>query len=135
MYLADTSAWHRSGAAPVRERWADIVLSGQVAMCPPVRLERLSSARGARDYADLLDALTGLPALPLDDRAVARADEVQGLLARRGQHRGPTPADLYIAAIAEVGDAVLVHYDLHFDVIARATGQASEWIVPRGSAD
>lgn len=38
-----------------------------------------------------------------------------------------------IAAAAEVGGAVLLHYDSDFDRIAAVTGQAAKWIVPRGS--
>ena len=62
-----------------------------------------------------------------------RAMEVQHELAARGQHRTPLP-DLMIAAAAEVHGAVLLHYDSDFDRIADATGQATKWIVPRGTA-
>ena len=38
------------------------------------------------------------------------------------------------SAAAEVVDAVLLHYDSDFDRIAAVTGQATKWIVPRGTA-
>jgi len=60
--------------------------------------------------------------------------EVQGLLARRGQHRLPM-LDLLIAAAAEVNDLIVLHYDADFDRIANVTGQATEWVAPRGSLD
>jgi predicted nucleic acid-binding protein len=60
---------------------------------------------------------------------------VQGLLAAASQHRGPTPFDLYIAAVAELNGATLVHYDRHFDAVARVTHQPMEWIAPRGTLD
>jgi predicted nucleic acid-binding protein len=104
-------------------------------MCPPVRLELLFSARGTRDYRAFADELDGLPSFPLSGRAVDRASDVQARLADRSQHRGPNPIDLYIAAIAELHDAILIHYDRHFDAIARITGQPTEWIAPRGSLD
>jgi predicted nucleic acid-binding protein len=63
------------------------------------------------------------------------ATETQALLAKRSQHRGPTPVDLLIAAIAEVNGATLLHYDRHFDAIARVTGQPMEWLARRGTLD
>jgi predicted nucleic acid-binding protein len=61
-----------------------------------------------------------------------RAFEVQGLLADRGQHRLPIP-DLVIAAAAESADLTVLHYDADFERIAEVTGQAHDWVVPRGS--
>jgi len=135
-YLPDTSAWHRSGAnAEIRNRWSDLLLSGSLVTSSPVRLELLYSARGPADYLALADDLSALPELPLDEAVTARAEEVQSVLAGRSHHRGPTPADLYIAAVAELNGATLVHYDRHFDAIARITGQPTEWIAPRGTLD
>jgi hypothetical protein len=42
---------------------------------------------------------------------------------------------LLIAAIAEVHEATLLHYDRHFDAIDRVTGQPMEWLARRGSLD
>lgn len=135
-YLADTSAWHRSGAtAAIREWWNELLLSESLVLTSPVRLELLFSARGPVDYATLADDLAGLPQVPLDELVAARADEIQAMLAGRSHHRGPTPVDLYIAAVAELNELTLVHYDRHFDAIARVTGQPAEWIAPRGTLD
>jgi predicted nucleic acid-binding protein len=35
--------------------------------------------------------------------------------------------------VAEAHNAVLLHYDRHFDQIVRVTGQPAEWLAPRGS--
>jgi predicted nucleic acid-binding protein len=43
--------------------------------------------------------------------------------------------DLLIAAIAKIHGAVVLHYDRHFDAIARVTGQPMEWLARRGSLD
>jgi predicted nucleic acid-binding protein len=133
LYLADTSAWHRSGAA--FDRWADLVARGELAVCVPVVLELAYSARGARDFSSLQDQLTGLPNLPLDEQASAAATEMQSALVKRAQHRGPRPMDLLIAAIASIHGAILLHYDRHFDAVARVTGQPMEWLARRGSLD
>ena len=135
-FLADTSAWNRSNAtAELSSRWTDLAVSSKVALCPPVRLELLFSARGPADYKMFAAELDGLPSCPLSRRAVDRAGYVQALLADRSQHRGPNAVDLFVAAIAEISELALVHYDRHFDAIGRVTGQATEWIAPRGTLD
>ena len=110
-------------------------MSDSLLITSPVRLELLYSARGPADYARLADDLAGLPDLTVDDAVTRRAEEVQAILAGRSQHRGPTPVDLCVAAVAEIAAATLIHYDRHFDAIARVTGQPTEWIAPRGSLD
>ena len=133
LFLADTSAWHRSGRA--EERWSSLLDSDSLALCAPVTLELLYSARGAADYRALSAWLGQLPTLPLDSRAEAFALRTQAILAERSQHRGPSPIDLLVAAVAEASGAVLLHYDRHFDLIARVTGQPAEWLARRGSLD
>jgi predicted nucleic acid-binding protein len=133
MYLADTSAWHRSEAA--FDRWADLVAQGELAICAPVVLELGYSARGAQDFASIQSLLRSLPALPLDEAASVEASEIQTNLVMRSQHRGPRPMDLLIAAIACIHGAIVLHYDRHFDAIARVTGQPMEWLARRGSLD
>jgi len=132
-YLADTSAWHWSGRAA--DRWAELLDENEIALCTPVRLELLYSARGGADYRALEEDLRGFPHLTIDERVEDTALRGQRSLARRGQHRGPTPVDLLIAAIAEVHEVTLLHYDRHFDLIARASGQEAEWLARRGSLD
>lgn len=132
-YLADTSAWNRSRL--VAERWSALIDQNELALCTPVRLELLHAARGKADFADFSSELDGLPHLALSHRIEALAIRTQAALADRSQHRGPKPIDLLIAAIAETHGATLLHYDRHFDLIARATGQPAEWLARRGSLD
>jgi predicted nucleic acid-binding protein len=136
LYLADTSAWHRSGATKqVADRWAGLLEANELSLCSPIKLELLYSARGRIDYVTLAVILDLLPELPFDDRVSRTARRAQARLAERSQHRGPRTIDLLIAAIAEVHDTVLLHYDRHFDAIARVTGQPTEWLARRGSLD
>lgn len=135
-YLADTSAWTRSQSSPdVAARWGALVALAEIAICPPIRLELLYSSRGPSDYARRSAELDGLPQLPLTHHDSQRALDAQALLATRSQHRGPKPIDLLVAAIAERNGAVVLHYDRHFDTIARITGQRAEWIARRGTLD
>jgi predicted nucleic acid-binding protein len=130
-YLADTSAWHRRGQ--VAKRWNTLVERDNVVLCAPVALELLYSARSKADYEEIAAGLEGFLHLPLDSHGEALARRTQALLATRGQHRGPAPVDLLIAAIAETHEVTLLHYDRHFDAIARVTRQPAEWLARLGS--
>lgn len=114
-------------------QWEALLELDEIAICAPVSLEVLHSSRGRLDYHALARDLGRLPYLPLDEDAARRALLTQEQLADRSQHRGPTPVDILVAAIADVHDAVLLHYDRHFDVIRRVTRQPMEWLAPCGS--
>jgi predicted nucleic acid-binding protein len=133
-YLADTSAWRRSGArADIARRWETLLDAHELAVCTPVQLELLYSARSAREYEQLQNDLDALPWLSAEPRAESLALRAQARLAATSEHRGPGPIDLLIAGIAAAGGATLLHYDRHFDAIAEVTGQPMEWLAPRGS--
>ena len=134
LFLADTSAWNRSNSTDeIRERWLELQDRGELAVCAPVSLELLYSARGPKDYTAMKDELAGFPYLRLNELALSAARRAQDGLARRSQHRGPVPADLLVAGIAEANGATLLHYDRHFEAIARVTGQPAEWLASPGS--
>lgn len=135
LFCVDTSAWHRSASAEVAEVWRRHLEADELGLCDQVRLEILFSARSAADYESLAEELSSLRPIPVDATTFGRALEVQRLLARTGglHHRSVKIADLLIAAAAEAADAVVLHYDTDYDRIAAVTGQAVQWIVPRGS--
>jgi hypothetical protein len=80
------------------------------------------------------EACTAWPFVSVDQTVLNRAVEVQDLLAERSQHRGAKIADLLIEAAAEAAGLVVLHYDRDYDVIAKVTRQATEWVVPAGTA-
>jgi predicted nucleic acid-binding protein len=132
-YLVDKTALARMTHEPVRARLAPVLEAGQAASCAVIDLEVLFSARNHEDHQRIRHRRDlAYWRVPLDDTVFDRAIEVQGLLARHGQHRLPIP-DLIIAAAAEASGLVVLHYDADFDRIAAVTGQAMEWVVPRGS--
>ena len=132
LYLADKSAYARMHHTAVADRLTPLLVDGYVATCPIIDLEVLYSARSRSDYEDILVERGSLPSLPINEAVTERAVAVQRLLAQRGQHRLPLP-DLLIAAVAEINDLTVIHYDADYDRIASVTGQATEWVVPRGS--
>ncbi len=134
--LADTTVWARRHLAQVQPWFAAQVLLDQLAITDVVKLEILHSARGARDFDQLRQELDVLPQAPVGEAEWARAIDVMQQLAHLRppqQHRSVKPADLLIAAAAEVRGWTLVHYDSDFDVIARVTRQPMRWLAQRGS--
>lgn len=135
VYLADTSAWHRSHNPEVARLWQTRLGEDCLGTCAQVRLEILYSSQSKKDYDRLAAELMALHQLPCGSEEFERALDVQKRLAARAalHHRSVKIADLIIAASAESGDAVVWHYDLDFDRIAAITGQPTEWVAPRGS--
>ena len=132
VYLADKSALARMTAPAVRQRLEPLLVTGLVATCGIVDLEVGYSARNADTHVAVVVERRAMPRASIDEAVFDRALTVQGLLARRGQHRLPIP-DLLIAAAAERVGLSVLHYDADFDRIAAVTGQPHEWIVPKGS--
>lgn len=133
-FLADKSALTRRETRPeVREVLEPLLVAGEIATCGIVDLELLYSARDRATYRSLVEALRGMPRAPLDEDAVNRALSVQAMLAERSQHRAVPLPDLLVAACAESAGLTVLHYDADFDRIAELTGQATQWIVERGS--
>jgi predicted nucleic acid-binding protein len=134
IFLADTSAWHRSGHAAVAAEWRRLLEDDAIATTVPIRLEVLYSAQSARDYDAISRELDALHQLRCDAPALGRALEVQRLLAHsRALHHRVAIPDLVIAAVAELNGAVIWHYDRDYERIAAITGQESAWIAEPGS--
>ena len=135
-WLVDKSALWRLAHAAVATALTPRIGAGTVGVCIVTELELGFSARSAADHArirrELVDHL--LP-IAIPARAEQEAREVQAALVERGQHRSAGVANLLIAATAEMEGLTVLHYDADFDLIADVTGQATEWIVPRGSVD
>jgi hypothetical protein len=117
----------------VFHRVSSLYVSGQIATCAMVDLELLYSARSGSDHDELLFDRRLLPRVPCGDDAFDRAVEVQNELAHQGLHRGAGIQDLVIAAAADLAGLTILHYDQAYDLIASVTGQAAEWVVPRGT--
>lgn len=127
-WLIDKSAYVRLGDSPDFELWLDRIDRGLVGIASTTLLEIGWSARSADDWHLLIHGPPTVNMLieyltpAMEDRAI----EVQGLLADRGQQRGPGIPDLLISAIAELSGMVVLHVDEDFEVIAGITGQQVE---------
>ncbi|WP_433600884.1 PIN domain-containing protein [Nocardia sp. CA-135953] len=72
---------------------------------------------------------------PVDDRAYARAWEIQAEFTKRGRHRSAGPVDLVLAATYQLRGPTLLHRDHDFDRIAAVTGQRHQWLSHRKTVD
>lgn len=133
-WLVDKSVLARVDREPVAEVALPRIQAGQVGVALVTELEVGYSARSADDYRTTREALVDhLVPVPVPLRAEQRARELQAELVRRGQHRALSVPDVVLAAIADIERLTILHYDADFDLIAEITGQACEWVVPRGT--
>ncbi|MBB6350548.1 hypothetical protein FHU36_007120 [Nonomuraea muscovyensis] len=134
VYLIDKSALARMPNPLVGRALKPLMLDKMLAICTVTQLEVLFSARDPAGYElDARHLRDDFRFLELNAEVRERALAVQGLLARKSQHRGVGPNDLLIAACAEMHGATVLHYDRDYDVISEVTGQPSLWVVPPGS--
>ncbi len=133
-FLADRSALARLRDPVVARRFDPLVEYGLVATCAIVELEVLYSTRSGPEWTEVRkDRRAAYPTVPITEAVCQRAIEVQGELWTTGRVRAGGIADLLIAAAAEAAQITVLHYDADFDQIRAVTGQACEWVVPRGS--
>lgn len=131
-HLADKSAIARMPHPAVAARLRPLLEDGAIASCAIVDLEVLFSARNLSDYDVVRRERQSFQNVPITPVIMERSLDIQHELARRGHHRLPIP-DLIIAATAKSADLTLLHYDGDYERIAAVTGQAHEWVAPRGS--
>jgi hypothetical protein len=133
-HLLDTSVLTRLREPAVREAIEPRAHRGELARAGISDLEIGFSARNAAEWDRLTDAIEAFELLETAAEHVHRARQTQRLLASRHQ-RGRKLPDLLAAAAAEARGLTVLHYDADFDLIAAATGQPCEWVVPAGSVD
>jgi predicted nucleic acid-binding protein len=134
-FVVDTSVFARLSKPVVAAQFAPLAATARVAICAPVAFEIGYSVRSHDDYLAITDRLASFPSLPVTDADHRRALDVQASLADRGQHRALSLVDALVAAIAEVRELAVLHYDGDFELVAEITGQPHKWIVARGAAD
>ena len=133
-FLVDTSVLKRLRHDEVRGVIEPLAERGELGRPSICDLEVGYSARNAAEWDELLTALDALAQVETSAAHVARALQVQRLLAERSK-RGRKVPDLLVAAAAEELSISVLHYDADFDFIAEVTGQASQWVVPAGTID
>jgi predicted nucleic acid-binding protein len=120
-HLADVSALLELHQTAVASQLVGLLVGGRVATCGVVDLELLAWV-ATDERAAVLDERRQFPRVPCGDEAADRALQVQA----RIPDPAPTPAQLLVAASAELAGLVLLHQDPAFERIAEVTGQAVE---------
>jgi predicted nucleic acid-binding protein len=131
-HLLDTSVVSRLGEASVRVVVDPLAHAGVLGRAGITDLEVGYGGRNVREWDRDIADLSVFELVETTAHHVRRARQVQRILASRSQ-RGRKIPDLLIAAAAEEAGLTLLHYDGDFDLIADATGQACQWVVPAGS--
>ena len=134
-HLADTSAFARLAKPHVAAAIAPLIADGRIAICSPVAFELGFSARTNADHDATMSRIDAFESAPTTEADHRRALEIQRLLAPSGHHRALSLVDGLVAAIAEARNLTVLHYDADFELVATITGQPTEWIVNRGTAD
>lgn len=134
-WLLDKSAFVRLQLDQVvdAEQWKTRIDRGLVRISTITRLELGYSARtGAEGREGFRQPPVSLmPVERITPAIEDRAQEVQMLLADRGQHRAPSIPDLLIAATAEKAGLTVLAVDKDFELIAGVTGQLVETLALR----
>ena len=134
--LVDTAVWTwaRDRRYPALADWFnDEARSGRVLVCDLVVMELVRLAPNEARARELAERLNAFEALAMPSSLWSRTREVQLALAANGDHRRVPPADLVIAATAELADVPLVHYDRDYERIATVSKQCHSWFVPDGT--
>lgn len=134
IYLADTTVYVlQNRHEGVRRRFETLLAEGRLAGCQMTAIEYLNNAPDPQSYEIIWRALHGQRWMDVTTQAMDRALAVHRLLATKSQHRHFRLPDLIIAATAELHGAAVLHYDADYDRISAVTGQATEWVVAKGS--
>lgn len=139
LWLLDNSAWARSiqpGGlpSPIANEFADDLANRKFGSCLPFQLEAQYSARDTEHFEWISRILSRLPHFEFSAESEERAVACHSRLVATGHHRLP-PADIMIAAIADVEELGVIHYDADYDLILEHSDLSfeSRWLAPRGS--
>ena len=122
LYLLDTSVWldvlpPGGTNSDLRTRVDALLTTDRIATTEMVKLELLGGVRSEREWDRLNDYLAALHQLPLEQETWREAAQMGFQLRRQGVTVPFT--DLIIGAVAVRSDAVLLHRDHHFDLMAQ----------------
>ena len=121
LYLVDTSAWifalRERPIVAIRDRVSQLLGANAVATTGIVVLELLGGTRDQEEFEKLRRRLGGLHYLPIEDHLWERAAGMAWRLRRRGVTAPFT--DVLIATVALENEAVVLHADSDFDLVAQ----------------
>jgi predicted nucleic acid-binding protein len=121
--LVDTSAWilsfSRRLPKSTLEEFRVLLTEGKVATTSIIVLELLSGTRTEKDFQELREDMEALQQLPIIEEVWHSSYRLAFELRRKGLNVPAT--DIIIASTAIHHNALLLHHDRHFELIARYT--------------
>ncbi|MFN3477120.1 MAG: PIN domain nuclease [Candidatus Methylomirabilales bacterium] len=124
--LIDTSAWihalRPTGRSIIRQQVRDVLIKRRAATCEMIVLELVGGTRTEGKYRELCEDLEALQQLPVTESVWRQAYRLAHTLRRKGISIPAT--DQLIASVALTYSCRLLHWDSHFDLLARHVGLA-----------
>lgn len=131
LILADTSVWipfFRGSGVQFRERLVPLIMADRLAITPVIMMEILIGAKSDKEYDKLSKDLAALRCFDVSGKLWQRACKLGYTLRHKGMNVPLT--DTLIAAVALDNNALLLHSDLHYEMIASITTLKHEYLKP-----
>jgi predicted nucleic acid-binding protein len=129
--LADTTVWiHflRGSGIQFQERLVPLIIADRLAITPVIIMEILRGSKSLREYDKLSKDLAALRCFDVSAKVWERACRLGYALRRKGLNAPLT--DTLIAAVAQEHNALLLHDDRHYEMIASITPLKHEYLRP-----
>lgn len=129
--LADTSVWIaflRGSGIPFQERLVPLIMADRLATTPIIIMELLVGAKSEKEYDKLSKDLTALRCFDLSAKLWQRACKLGYTLRHKGLSVPLT--DTLIASVALENNALLLHNDRHYEMIASISALKHEYLKP-----
>ena len=132
LVLIDTSVWilalRKSPLPAARDEVEHLLAEDRVAIFPMICLELLGGTKSVDEFNRLKNRLDALYQIPADRANWETAAEIAFKLRQQGKTIPHT--DMLIGAAAILANALLLHADKHFDLIAKHTDLNVRSLVP-----
>lgn len=123
LVLIDTSVWilalRKSSLPMIRDEVGHLLAENRVAIVPMIRLELLGGTKSISEFHRLKGRLDALHQIPMSEGNWETAAQLSFELRQRGKVIPYT--DILIGSAAILADALLLHADKHFDLMAGDT--------------
>ena len=127
--IADTTVWiHflRGSGIQFQERLVPLIMADKLATTPVIIMEILRGAKSEQEYDKLTKDLAALRNFDVSQKVWERACKLGYTLRQKGVNIPLT--DTLIAAVAQENNAILLHDDRHYEMIASITPLKQEYL-------
>jgi len=131
LILADTSVWIpflRGSGVQFQERLVPLIMADRLATTTVIIMEILIGAKSEKEYDKLSKDLAALRSFDLSAKLWQSACTLGYTLRQKGISVPLT--DTLIAAVALENNALLLHNDRHYEMIASITALKHEYLKP-----